>query len=295
MGLLADLIPTNLAAEKVKFLAAQGKYDPQFTYNQDFSYQTLTKYGLPQENYYQKAQNYLQNIPQDKKVTKKLMTEEEVTFEITSLCDKLQIQSPTIIFRHDQNGNFMLGNDSLKIRLPISFDKTSFLLSLNHEIQTHYLRRLNNKLQPWAKEKRPKENWIRTEEGLATYNGHRQSDSRNLGRLTFLYCLVDLAQKSSFQKCYQQALEFFQNQELAFTYTTRVKRGLTDTSQPGGFTKDIVYWEGYHEIKDWLSDPRHDLHDLYWGRISWREVEELRPRAITEGLIYPTFINDRIE
>ena len=80
--------------------------------------------------------------------------------------------------------------------------------------------------------------------------------------------------------------------EIAFLLALRTKRGLTDTSQPGGLTKDISYLEGSVTVWNWILNHQHDPKDLYLGRISVAQIAELKPQSITDGLLYPSFFED---
>ena len=61
----------------------------------------------------------------------------------------------------------------------------------------------------------------------------------------------------------------------AFTITFRAKRNLCDTSQPGGFTKDYVYFSGYYKIKDYVKGDIEKLKDLFIGKIKLKDLKIL--------------------
>ena len=298
MGLIKDLSPTNLAIERQKFFDSNFKYDPQFTYSRQFTTKTLTKYGLPQEKYYRLAKKYLKTNTHGpiNTYSQSLLSQQDIIDQLNNLCHQLKIEPIPAVFTSDQSSVFLLTTDNkLSVRLPITSNSTSFQRNLDHEIQTHYLRKINNALQPWSNETRPRTKWIRTEEGLAIYNAHHHHHQPHFLMATILYQLAYLAQTHSFSQLFPISHQTIKNKEQAFDYVLRVKRGLTDTSLSGGFTKDIVYWEGYLQIKKWLADPKNNIKDLYWGKISWQEIEELRPRANTQNLIYPTFTRNKTE
>lgn len=77
-----------------------------------------------------------------------------------------------------------------------------------------------------------------------------------------------------------------------FHYVIRVKRGLEDTSVPGGYYKDQVYLEGAVQI---LQDRKNlDFHGLCCGKIS---LEDLRKPHIAkklkkENITIPPFMLD---
>ena len=57
------------------------------------------------------------------------------------------------------------------IKIPITHTKETIIGTLNHEIGTHFVRKFNNKFQPWYKNKKKKfQSYLCHEEGLAVLN-----------------------------------------------------------------------------------------------------------------------------
>lgn len=63
--------------------------------------------------------------------------------------------------------------------------------------------------------------------------------------------------------------------------TIRAKRGLGDTSKPGGFIKDHVYLEGKVLLDDFVKDGG-DLTPLYAGKIGLQHID-----LVKKGIIKP--------
>ena len=294
MGMINDLVPLNLVAEREKFLRQRETYQPQFAYRRAFSAAELAAYGPVQAAQLAKARAYLQhaNFPPSPS-RPPFLTFEQLETRLYELCETLGVPPIPLVKCTNQGSRFMFATSGqLRVRWPVKIDAAHYEMVLNHEIQTHFLRQFNDKKQPWAAEKRNDVGWRRTEEGLAMYNS-KDKKNPDLRAAAFLYLLVDTAQQASFQDVYHQALERDPTHELkAWRLALRVKRGVTDTQQPGGYTKDLVYWEGYQQVAAWLAEPGHDWHDLYWGRVSLEDLEVLRPRAQTAGLVYPHFAAD---
>jgi hypothetical protein len=91
--------------------------------------------------------------------------------------------------------------------------------------------------------------------------------------------------KSSFRETYNELRKHF-NVDTAWRLTLRAKRGLSDTTLPGGLTKDINYLKGYLEIKKFLKDGG-DMNKLYYGKIGVQHVSLLDK---IPGLINPKFL-----
>ncbi len=107
------------------------------------------------------------------------------------------------------------------------------------------------------------------EEGLATFNEKELGAFRNtLPRITARVIAVAAAEKS-FHALYRDMRELGLDRRAAYIRTYRVKRGLVDTAEPGGFIKDHIYFQGYSRLAD---DP--DLADrLYVGKIGFDDID----------------------
>lgn len=107
------------------------------------------------------------------------------------------------------------------------------------------------------------------EEGLPTFN---ESDvdvfDATVPKITSRVIAVANADKS-FHELYRLMRDLGRSKRLAFIRAYRVKRGLTDTLNAGGFIKDHIYFEGYSRLAE-----TPDLADnLYMGKISFEEVD----------------------
>lgn len=143
---------------------------------------------------------------------------------------------------------------------------------LHHEIGTHYLRDRNDKLQPWAKERNGRKKYRLedknpTEEGLASIHTVLEREGHCLWRAAMLYYTIWRALQLSFRELYEDLAQFFGDSvDERWDYCVRAKRGLLDTSQPGGFVKDQMYLTGAMEILE--QRHRIDFDALYIGKLS---------------------------
>ena len=65
-----------------------------------------------------------------------------------------------------------------------------------------------------------------------------------------------------------------------------VKRGLGDTSFPGIFAKDVIYFRGFRRVRKKLLDDVSLYKKLYAGKIGFQQV-----KWVDEGLIkMPTLL-----
>ena len=156
-----------------------------------------------------------------------------------------------------------VGSKRLVVGSKIRRYKNNVLRLVTHEIESHIIRRksliqMRNPLHRLA----PFDQAILYSEGLAVYNEITQKKITKSAMNTYLQRLHSVSKlELSFREIYTYLLNFMTPQ-LAFVMTYRVKRGMTDTSLPGGYEKDAYYLMGYFEVKDFV-DKGGDLKNLY--------------------------------
>lgn len=298
MTLQEKLTPLNLNTQKQQFLKNQ-HYNPQFIYPQPLEPATLTKYGLPQKKFLLIAKNYLSKHPLEKKLAAKTnapaLSKEEIEAAIFSLCERINLAPPEIVY----SDKLITRLAVVKNRLIINSRPTSKLTAENlpvllaHELQTHYLRYINQTKQSFKAEKRV--DYLRTEEGLAILTGSFYGQDLDFRAICALYCGVELAQRASFSEVFTWfSQQFSLSFNKAWAKTMRLKRGLTDTSMPGGFSKDLIYLEGLIEVIDYLLNPDNQWQYLYLGKIACSTATNYQHIAKWENLSYPDFLPHRL-
>lgn len=112
-------------------------------------------------------------------------------------------------------------------------DSWPFMLSSG----THYLRGVNNNLQPWCTTEGRKQFGLKpanpTEEGLASLHSVLLRKQPYLWRAALLYYTVYHAASMSFSRLFSHIARFVQDPDVRWEYCLRAKRGQTDTSEPG--------------------------------------------------------------
>lgn len=108
---------------------------------------------------------------------------------------------------------------------------------------THYLRGVNNNLQPWATSESRKQFGLKpanpTEEGLASLHSVLLRKQPYLWRAALLYYTVYHAAHMSFSQLFGHIARFVQDPDVRWEYCLRAKRGQSDTSQPGTHTHTV--------------------------------------------------------
>ncbi|MBP7768595.1 DUF1704 domain-containing protein [Candidatus Woesebacteria bacterium] len=290
-NILSLVKPLNLLEEKTKFFSSDS-YNPQFSYTLLFTKDELQHWGLPQERLYTHALYMLTHFPLTTPV-EDLITREEIEQEIEKFNQHYTLDAPIIAhFSEKYLSRCKVSPPNIYFQLPLTYSHGRFSGLYRHELETHVLRTANETLQPWHETPTAEVLLRRTEEGLANLHTHLFRKNKILHKSYFSYVATYLAQQASFRTVFDHLVQYGCTPATAWNVAVKVKRGLTDTSQPGGLTKEICYFEGTIHIWQWLMDKANDPHQLYLGRIAAEQIPELAPIAQTEGLRFPTFFAD---
>lgn len=167
--------------------------------------------------------------------------------------------------------------DSLNTKILINPNRNFSSIELDrlivHEIDTHVLRHENGKRQDYLIYAYGFPNYIETEEGLALFAEYKNGFltdkdlAKYCARIIAAYYTLDL----SFYNLFVMISKLV-DKDLAFDIVVRVKRGLNDSSQLGGFTKDQVYYSGLNKIKNIKSNL---MKQLYIGKIGLSDLKNV--------------------
>ncbi|MBP9819972.1 DUF1704 domain-containing protein [Candidatus Woesebacteria bacterium] len=297
---LKQLIPLNYLEEKQKFFS-DNSYNPQFIYAHDIDHKKLSYYGVPTEALVEKAERiaeeYLpyQSIKLHEKNLDPFLSPPEIANQTVAYLEKQGVVDRYSIAWSDKAiARCAILSHQITFRTNADYTINTLNGVLNHEIGTHALRRINDEVQPWHGKKSSYgfANSLQTEEGLATLHQHLDDELPALFGSAVRYLTVHTAQSASFVDTWKEMKKFYQSKEKLWTAVFRAKRGLTDTAQPGGFTKDLVYFEGSYKVSLWLRDHDLDISKLYLGRLSIKDVEKASELEDTVKPILPFFITD---
>lgn len=306
--LLVALRPLNLEQEKQTFFQSDYKYEPQFEYAQPEPRSVLEKYREGSGLFLEQAVGIMEcvlkkfvsyenfeevtggNVPPKSQVwaaVRKYLQKEGCVGEVVvRLSDELLSQAVMVV-------------ESCRPTLTINLAgaRQHWLEGmLRHEIGTHYLRGVNNNQQPWATTEGRKQFGLKpanpTEEGLASLHSVLLRKQPYLWRAALLYYTVYHATSMSFSQLFSHIARFVQDPDVRWEYCLRAKRGQTDTSQPGCFSKDQVYLDGILRI---LRHRRNiDFKMLTsLGKVSFEDVERLRHLAVLNRTRIPHFMRDQ--
>jgi len=133
-----------------------------------------------------------------------------------------------------------------------------------HEIYGHVLRSVCGNMQPYKMFSVGFAKYEATEEGLALYKEKKIGGmtKRILKGYAGRVLAVHFALNSSFRNTYDELIKYF-SKDKAWQMTLRAKRGLSNTKEPGAFTKDYVYLKGYIDVKRYMRVIDLSIHHVY--------------------------------
>ncbi|XP_060103629.1 putative tyrosine carboxypeptidase MATCAP2 [Heteronotia binoei] len=305
--ILTAIKPSNVEREKTKFFKSNYSYSPQFEYASPALSNVLAKYSQASGTFLKQAIKIMELTLQKygsyenfelatggsllsrsriwSHVRKYMMKEGclgEIVVHVTE--DLLSRASMTVV------------NGRPTLTINIATAREHWLEGmLRHEIGTHYLRGINNNSQPWCNWTGRRKHGLKpinpTEEGLASIHSVLFRKDPFLWRAALLYYTVYQASRMSFSELFQDIGRFVKDPNTRWDYCVRAKRGSTDTSQPGCFSKDQVYLDGILRILRYRQSIDFCLLTAL-GKVSYEDVERLKEFAVLENMKVPHFLQD---
>ncbi|KAI1904558.1 hypothetical protein AGOR_G00006870 [Albula goreensis] len=306
--LLVALRPINMEQEREAFFQASFQYEPQFQYTSPEPSAVLDKYKEGSDLLLTQAVGIMECVlrkfgsyesfeeatggpllPKSRvwAAARKYLQKEGCVGEVV-VCLSEELLSQAVM---------MVESCRPTLTINLSGARQHWLEGmLRHEIGTHYLRGVNNSMQPWNTTAGRKRYGLKpanpTEEGLASLHSVLLRKQPYLWRAALLYYTVYHAAHMSFSQLFSHIARFVQDPAVRWEYCIRAKRGQTDTSKPGCFSKDQVYLDGILRI---LRHRRNiDFKMLAsLGKVSYEDVERLRHLAVLHRTRIPHFMQDQ--
>lgn len=240
-------------------------------------------YGTPSRNLVQKAYEILEHTPREPVPTKPYAATymksaiEKALLQYGFTGWKINIKHAVARVAVSPSRRSIAIADNAK------FSSNGVKCMLAHEIGVHVLRAMNGYKQHYSifgTDAIP--GYLSTEEGLAALHEKKAGCLTNnrLRRFAGRVIAVSTALKGGFRDVFNELCKFFPPKE-AFSMTVRVKRGLKDTSQTGGFIKDHVYLEGKLALEDFIAHGGK-ITPLYAGKIGLEQIG-----MVEDGILLP--------
>ena len=197
------------------------------------------------------------------------------TFE--SVLTDYGLRDWNVKFKSNAISDVSIGKKTIFLRSGASFSRERLQSLIAHEIETHVLTSENGSKQSYELFERGCAGYLETQEGLAIYNQNSVLSVENEKRYwpAASTLAVRYGDDHSFAKlrAYIRRLGFDDVRALRTCF--KVKRGMTDTSKPGAFTKELVYFRGWKLVTKFLEDGG-DLNELYKGKINLHDIDLVR-------------------
>lgn len=302
MAIATKITPLNLDSEKKKFLF-DPNYNPQFAYLETPTEEELGRYGTVSNEYMKEAESILDTVIKKfgseteflDKAEGTALTRAEVESLITTYLQENNLEKKvTVSYSGQYIPRTHVDGYKLNIRLPIDYRDKSFIGVLHHEIGTHVFRRMNDEFQPWNKN-RTQFNlipYLETEEGMATLHSHIGMEEPYMWIKALLYVAVYWGSTMTFSQLFSKLKKYVPDQDRRWKICIRVKRGVSDTSQPAVFTKDQIYLRGVIKIAKWLQHNDYQVDRLYVGKVAMEDLKRVSAMVPTYVPIVPHFLKD---
>jgi len=249
----------------------------------DFTEKSRKLYGLPDKRLVDKAYNILNKkhkITERHKIPSKDAIE-LIKANLKKFNLKYSIKKGNIV------SSCVIEPNAIIIKKKVRFSASFINRLIIHEIGTHIFRYENGLQQKLSIFSNGLANYLGTEEGLAVYNEKKfgvlkESYLRNYaGRVI----AVKTAQENDFYNTFREIKRFFKT-KTAFQLTMRAKRGLSNTSLAGGYTKDHTYFKGYLDVERFMQEGGN-IKDLYVGKVGVSDIKFVKKIRLKPPILIP--------
>lgn len=173
---------------------------------------------------------------------------------------------------------FIMAGDKLTIRIWSLVWKKEIRSIIAHEIEGHYLRKINAKRWKFEMFSSGTGGYLSCEEWLATYNQNKflSKNDKKYYYNAERYFFIDSMMVKWYQETLWKMKEFYNNDfESIFKYILRMKRWVENISENYCFPKDVVYLNGFLEVKNYIQNG-WNVKELYFWKISLLDLEEIK-------------------
>jgi hypothetical protein len=253
---------------------------------------SLRKYRAPSAKLFRNSARVLRGKldKYDVRINKKIDRGEKLNYEqienaFKVVFDNLGLEGWSIApsKKISKNG-IKVGIKRKQILVDPNITRSEFKLkkTIIHEVGTHVLRSLNGFETGFpALGNANLASYLDIEEGLATWNEESMGylTDRWLKKKAGMTWAIYVGERMSFRQLYNALSgNFLKYSSWDIAY--RIKRGLGDTSYPGVYGKDVVYFRGFRKVKRLLDKDPTLYEKFYAGKIDYK-----RARWVDEGLL----------
>ncbi|XP_069757136.1 microtubule-associated tyrosine carboxypeptidase 1-like isoform X2 [Narcine bancroftii] len=307
--LLVALRPVNVDKEKETFFKSKYTYNPQFEYSEPLSSSIMSKYSMASDRFIEQAVRIMKSVVKmygsyenfEEATGGAMLSKSKIWTCIRSYMRKEGCSGEVVVRLSDDllsQAVMMVENCRPTLTINLAGARQHWLEGmLRHEIGTHYIRGVNNSHQPWHSAAGRKQYGLKpanpTEEGLASLNSVLYRKYPFLWRAALLYYTVFQASQMPFCQLFEDIAKFVEDPNTRWEYCVRAKRGQTDTSQLGCFSKDQVYLDGVLMLLRYRKTIDFKMLAAL-GKVSFEDVDHLKKCAVLQNTRIPHFMRDQV-
>ncbi len=254
-----------------------------------FTSKSIHLYGAPDEELVKIALEEIKHMPSSFPDPGKILPIKEVKKIFEQAIEDYGLKGWSVKIKDEMVSDAIAGkSNTILIRSDARFTKDRLKGTIAHEVETHAFTAMNGALQPYKIFQRGLADYLMTEEGLAVYNQDQTESSETIKKYWPASSVIGIytAMHGSFVDVYEEIMKHDFGADRAWQVALKAKRGLSDTSKPGAFTKDFVYFQGYHMLLDYVKNGG-DLKNLYYGKTNLNDLDIVKK---VKGLKEPRYL-----
>jgi len=271
----------NEIIRKIELLEARG--------TDSFTDKSIQLYGAPDDALVQEALDQIKLMPDKFPEPKKIFNSKEAKDIFDKAIQDYGLKGWRVKIMEELVSDAVAGKENtISIRKEAKFTQDRLKGTIAHELETHAFTAMNGAVQPYKIFQRGLADYLTTEEGLAVYNQEQTESSETVKKYWPASSVIGIhiGLSGSFADIYAEILKHGFEAERAWRVALKAKRGLEDTSQPGSFTKDFVYFKGFKMIEKFVKEGG-DLKDLYYGKTNLEDLDIVKK---VKGLKAPIYL-----
>jgi len=216
---------------------------------------------------------------------------EEVKKQIKQVFQKYNLNSKIVV--NESIAKASLGKTTGKLTISKTINWTTIAIKtlIAHELETHAVKLANGKEQKYGIFQLGTAGYLKTEEGIATIMKRLVMKTKLMWRSALKYYLMNIALTYDFVNTFIKAQEFLTDPEDIWNYVYRLKRGISDTSNPGVFTKDQYFGWTIDTAQELVRLNTNDLSFIFNGK---GKIHELKKYTEKTSRKYPLLIKEQI-
>ncbi|MBN2087042.1 DUF1704 domain-containing protein [Candidatus Peregrinibacteria bacterium] len=262
----------------------------------EFTAKSILLYGAPDETLYNEALEEIKQMPESFPDPGKILPIKDVKKAFEQAISDYGLKGWSVKIKDEMVSDAIAGKkNTILIRSNARFTKDRLKGTIAHEIETHAFTAMNGALQPYKIFQRGLADYLITEEGLAVYNQEQTESSETIKKYWPASSVIGIhtAMKGGFADVYEEIMKYNFGAERAWQVALKAKRGLSDTSKPGAFTKDFVYFKGYKMILDYIKNGGN-LKNIYYGKVNLNDMEIIKKvKGLKEPRYLPSYLRQK--